>query len=141
LALNTSGALHYHGCDRSERVALLPQDCTGVACLQIALALVYQVLSCTSARVSDVETARCSLCHRQSCVLKYRAMAWLNSQQPTSVPLGRSGRIAASATEAKLDDHQIVSMYASPPDGGVIIEDFERFAIARLRGAWHAQVH
>ena len=63
-------------------------------------------------------------------------MAWLNVQQHTPVPLGKSGRVAASATEARLDEHQVLSMYASPPEGEVVIEEFERFAIARLRGEW-----
>jgi hypothetical protein len=61
-------------------------------------------------------------------------MAWLNAQQHTPVPLGKNGRVAASATEARLDEHQVLSMYASPPEGEVVIEEFERFAIARLRG-------
>ena len=68
-------------------------------------------------------------------------MAWLNAQQHTPVPLGKSGRVAASATEARHDEHQVLSMYASPHEGEVVIEEFERFAIARLRGERRARPH
>ena len=72
---------------------------------------------------------------------EYPAMAWLNVQQHTPVLLGKSGRVAASATEARLDEHQVLSMYTSPPEGEVVIEEFERFAIARLRGEWRTQLN
>ena len=60
--------------------------------------------------------------------------AWMQKQQ------ARSTR-AAAMTSAASDDatehasEQRISMYTEAPPGEVCIEDFERFAIDRLRGA------
>ncbi len=68
-------------------------------------------------------------------------MAWLNAQQATPVPSAKGSRLAAQTTprEGQADPYAILSMYSTPPEGEVVIEDFERFAIARLRGETRAR--
>ncbi len=65
-------------------------------------------------------------------------MSWLNAQQATPVPTGKGSRLAAQTpNDGKPGAYPVLSMYAEPPEGEIVIEDFERFAIARLRGALH----
>jgi hypothetical protein len=64
-------------------------------------------------------------------------MSWLANQTPAT---GRKGAALAAATpgahsRADATHLRVLSMYAAPPAGEVVLEDFERFAIARLRGA------
>lgn len=65
-------------------------------------------------------------------------MSWLASQTPVS---GRKGAAFAVGTPGsrstpggRIDQLRVLSMYGEPPAGEVVLEDFERFAIARLRG-------
>lgn len=53
--------------------------------------------------------------------------AWMQQQQ---------ARIAKPAVEETIEDvaHQRISLYKEPPIEEVCIEEFERFAIDRLRG-------
>mmetsp|Transcript_14981 Transcript_14981/g.45214 ORF Transcript_14981/g.45214 Transcript_14981/m.45214 type:complete len:523 (-) Transcript_14981:151-1719(-) len=64
-------------------------------------------------------------------------MSWLANQTPAS---GRSGSVLAAATprarptpRGHSDSVRVLSMYSEAPAGEVVLEDFERFAIARLR--------
>ena len=53
--------------------------------------------------------------------------AWLERQQ---------ARTIRPAADGPVEDitHQRISLYKEPPSGEVCIEEFERFAIDRLRG-------
>lgn len=65
--------------------------------------------------------------------------AWMQKQQ------ARSSRAAAAAPASSADaaehaSEQRISMYTEAPPGEVCIEDFERFAIDRLRGEISYQI-
>ena len=59
--------------------------------------------------------------------------AWMQKQQARST---RAAAVASAVAEdaAELASEQRISMYTEAPSGEVCIEDFERYAIDRLRG-------
>jgi hypothetical protein len=57
-------------------------------------------------------------------------MAWLRSANKNEAFRG----LGASAADAAQDRPTVLSMYLKPMPGDVAIEEFERFAIDRLRG-------
>ena len=60
--------------------------------------------------------------------------AWMQKQQARSTRAAAM-TLAASDDAAEHASEQRISMYTEAPPGEVCIEDFERFAIDRLRGA------
>ena len=59
--------------------------------------------------------------------------AWMQKQQARS---SRAAAVASTDAEdaAEQSSEQRISMYTEAPSGEVCIEDFEHFAIDRLRG-------
>ncbi len=80
-------------------------------------------------------TARCAG-SPQSSRDKPEAMSWLANQTPAAGRKGGTFAAASTPGGARAGEYlRVLSMYREPPAGEVVLEDFERFAIARLRGA------